>query len=134
MRYLKGTTNLDLFYVKSNNFDLIAYTDADYDRCKIDRKSTSGSCQILGNCLVSWSSRKQNTVALSSTEAKYVVAGNCCAQILWMKYQVENDGIRLQNISIKCDNTSAIALTKHLMFHARTKHIEVKHHFIRDHV
>ena len=79
MRYLKGSTSLELFYEKSNNFDLIAYTDVDYDGCKIDRKSTSGSCQFLGNCLVSWSSRKENTMALSSTETEYVVAKNCCA-------------------------------------------------------
>lgn len=133
LRYLKGSSNLELFYPKSNKFDLVAYTDADYDGCKIDRKNTSGSYQFLGNCLISWSSRKQNTVALSSTEAKYVVVGSC-AQILGIKHQFEDYRIILHNIPIKCDNTSAISLTKKLIFHARKKHIEVKHHFIRDHV
>jgi len=83
---------------------------------------------------VSWSSRKQNTVALSSTEAEYVATGSCCAQMLWMKYQLEDYGVRFQKILIKWDNTSAIALKRYLVFHARTKHTEVKHHFIRDHV
>jgi len=83
---------------------------------------------------VYWSSRKQNTVALSSTEAEYVATRSCCDQLLWMKYQLENYSIKLQNILIKCDNTSAIALTKNPVFHAQTKHIEVKHHFIRDHI
>jgi len=83
---------------------------------------------------VSWSSRKQNSIALSSTNAEYVATRSCCAQILWMKHQLEDFGIKLQNILIKCDNTSVIALTKNPVFHARTKHIEVKHHFIRDHV
>ena len=101
LRYLKGTTSLELFYLKSNNFDLITYTDVDYDGCKINRKSTSGLCQFLGNCILSWSSTKQNTTALSSTEAEYVAASNCCAQVLWMKYQVEDYGIRFQNILIK---------------------------------
>ena len=62
----------------------------DYDGCKIDRKNTSGSCQFLGNSLVSWSNRKKNTVTLSSFEAEYVVTGCCCAQILWMKHQLED--------------------------------------------
>jgi len=73
-------------------------------------------------------------VALFSTEAEYVAVESYCAQILSMKHQLEEYGIKLQNIPIKCDNTSAIALTKNPIFHARTKHIEIKHHFIRDHV
>ena len=78
-RYLKGSSNLELFYPKSNEFYLKAYTDTVYDGCKIDRKSTSGSCQFLGNSLVLWSSRKQNTIALSSTETEYVATGSCYA-------------------------------------------------------
>ena len=73
-------------------------------------------------------------MALSSTEAEYVVVSSCCAQVLLMKHQLEDYGLKLHNIPIKCDNTSAIALTKNLVFYARTKHIEVKNHFIRDHV
>ena len=80
-RYLIGTQNLGLWYPKGTSFDLIGFSDADYAGNKIDRKSTSGTCQFLGHMLVSWSSKKQNSVALSTTEAEYIVVGNCYAQI-----------------------------------------------------
>ena len=82
LRYLKCTTNLGLWYPKSENFELIAYADADFARCRLDRKSTSGTCQFLGHALVSWSSKKQNSVALSTIEAKYIAASACCAQVV----------------------------------------------------
>jgi hypothetical protein len=82
MRYLVLTPNLGLWYPKGSRFDLISYSDADYARCKVDRKSTSRTCQFLGRSLVSWSSKKQNFVVLSTAEAEYVVAGSCCAQLL----------------------------------------------------
>jgi len=113
---------------------LIGYSDADYGGCKIDRKSTSGTCHLLGSSLVSWHSKKQACVALSTTEAEYIAAGNCCAQILWMKQQLEDYNIFLKHIPMKCDNTSAINLTKNPIMHSRTKHIEIRHHFLRDHI
>jgi hypothetical protein len=82
MRYLVYTPMLGLWYPKGSNFYLIGYSDADYARCKIDRKSTSVTCQFLGRSLVSWASKKQNSVALSTTEAEYIAAGHCCAQLL----------------------------------------------------
>ena len=100
----------------------------------MDRKSTFGTCQFLGNMLVSWFSKKQHSVALSTTEAEYVAVDSCCAQVLWMKQQLEDFGISMEHIPIKCDNTSAICLTKNFIQHSRTKHIEIRHHFIRDHV
>ena len=84
-RYLKHTQNLGLWYPKDTTFDLIAYTNADYVRSRIDRKSTSGSCQLLGNMIVSWFCKKKNSVALFTAEAEYVAAGSCCAQVLRMK-------------------------------------------------
>ena len=132
-RYLVGTQNLGLFYPKSVEFNLQGYSDADYDGCKIDRKSTSGACQFLRPSLVSWCCKKQNSVALSTTEAEYIAIGNCCAQVLWMKQQLEDFNLHFSLIPIKCDNTSAINLTKNPIQHSRTKHIEIKHHFIRDH-
>ena len=84
--------------------------------------------------LISWFSKKQHSVALSTTEVEYVTVGSCCAQVLWMKQQLEEFGIAMDHISIKCDNTSAISLTKNPIQHSRTKHREIKHHFIRDHV
>jgi hypothetical protein len=85
LRYLKGTPSLGLWYPKDSGFELTAYTDSDYAGCKLDRKSTSGSCQFLGEKLVSWSSRKQNCVSTSTAEAEYVAAASCCSQVLWIK-------------------------------------------------
>ncbi|KAK8621081.1 hypothetical protein V6N13_067524 [Hibiscus sabdariffa] len=133
-RYLLDTPSLGLWYRRDSTFDLHAYSDADYGGCKIDRKSTSGTCQFLGNMLISWFSKKQNSVALSTTEAEYISADSCCAQVLWMKQQLFDYGIDVGTIPIKCDNTSAICLTKNPIHHSRTKHIEIRHHFIRDHV
>ena len=134
LRYLKDTTNLGIWYPKFTSFELIGYSDADYAGCRLDRKSTSGSCQFLGHSLVSWLSRKQNSVTLSTTEAEYVVAGYCVAQVLWMKQTLLDYGLKYDHIPIRCDNTSAINLTKNPIQHSRTKHIEIRHHFIRDHV
>ncbi|KAK2993369.1 hypothetical protein RJ640_008970 [Escallonia rubra] len=135
LRYLKGTHDLGLWFPRNTSFfDLIGYSDADYAGCKTERKSTSGGCQFLGHSLVSWSSKKQNSVALSTTEAEYMAVGACCAQILWMKQTLLDFGLKYDHIPILCDNTSAIDLTKNPIQHSRTKHIEIKHHFIRDHV
>jgi hypothetical protein len=82
MRYLVYTPKFGLWYPKGSTFELIGYSNVDYARCKIDRKSTSGTCQFLGRSLVSWASKKQNSVTLSTFEAKYIVAGHCCAQLL----------------------------------------------------
>jgi hypothetical protein len=133
-RYLLGTIDLGLWYPKSNSFDLISYTDADFAGCKIDRKSTSGTCHFLGHSLVSWFSKKQNSVALSTAEAEYVAVGSCCAQSLYIKQQLEDFKILFDHIPIRCDNTSAISLSKNPIQHSRTKHIEIRYHFIRDHV
>jgi transposase InsO family protein len=134
MRYLIGTQNMGLWYPKGTDCTLVGYSDSDFAGCKMDRKSTSGTCHLLGNSLVSWHSKKQASVALSTAEAEYVAAGSCCAQIIWMKQQLSDFGINLKTVPIKCDNTSAINLTKNPILHSRTKHIEIRHHFIRDHV
>ncbi|KAK9217771.1 hypothetical protein WN943_006399 [Citrus x changshan-huyou] len=133
-RYLIGTINLGLWYPRGTHIDLTCYSDADFAGYKVDRKSTSGTCHFLGHSLVSWFSKKQNSVALSTTEAEYIAAGSCCAQILWMKQTLRDYGIKLDQIPILCDNTSAINLSKNPIQHSRTKHIEIRHHFLRDHV
>jgi hypothetical protein len=84
-RYLVHTPYLGLWYPKGSNFDLVGYSDSDYVVCKVNRKSTTRTCQFLGRSLVLWSSKNQNSVALSTTEAKYVAASVCCVQLLWMK-------------------------------------------------
>ena len=129
-----GTTNICLWYPRNSTCTLIGYSDSDFAGSKTDRKSTSGTCQFIGSALVSWHSKKQNSVALSTTEAEYISADSCCAQILWMKQQLSDYGIFLDHIPIKCDNTSAINLSKNPVQHSRTKHIEIRHHFLRDHV
>jgi len=134
LRYVKGTTDFGLWYPKSSSFVLVGYSDADFAGCTLDRKSTSGTCQFLGPCLTSWSSKKQNSVALSTAEAEYVAVGNCVAQILWMKQTLEDFGLSFDKIPVLCDNTSAINIAKNPIQHSRTKHIEIRHHFIRDHV
>ncbi|CAH9071025.1 unnamed protein product [Cuscuta europaea] len=134
LRYLKGNPNSGLWYQTNGGFDLYGYSDSDFARCKIDRKSTSGTCQLIGGRLVSWFNKKQNSIATSTVEAEYIVAGSCCAQILWMKQQLKDYGEETKEISILCDNTSAIAITHNPVFHSKTKHIEIRHHFIREHV
>jgi len=89
---------------------------------------------FFGNCLISWHSKKQHSVALSTAEAEYVAAGSCCSQILWTKQQLLEYDLKLGCVPIKCDNTSAISLTKNHVLHSRTKHIEIRHHFLKDHV
>nr|AAK53851.1 Putative copia-like retroelement [Oryza sativa Japonica Group] len=133
LRYLVHTPNLGLWYPKGARFDLIGYADADYVGCKVDRKSTSGTCQFLGRSLVSWSSKKQNSVTLSTAEAEYVSARSCCAQLLWMKQTLRDYGLNVSKIPLICDNESAIKIANNHVQHSRTKHIDIRHHFLRDH-
>ena len=133
-RYLKGTTNLGLLYKKSLDYKLVGFCDADYAGDRIERKSTSGNCQFLGENLISWASKRQATIALSTAEAEYISAASCCTQLLWMKHQLEDYQITENCIPIYCDNTAAICLSKNPILHSRAKHIEIKHHFIRDYV
>ena len=81
-RYLSKMINVGLWYLRGCEFTLHAFSDADYAGCKLDWKSTSGTCQILAGCLISWSSRKQGTIAMSTAEAEYVAVGSCCSQVL----------------------------------------------------
>ncbi|XP_049405078.1 secreted RxLR effector protein 161-like [Solanum stenotomum] len=83
LRYLKGTTDLGLWYPKGSNFELVGYADADYAGYLAERKSTTSMAHFLGSCLISWGSKKQNSVALSTTKDEYVAAASCCAQLLW---------------------------------------------------
>jgi hypothetical protein len=124
-RYLVLTPNLGLWYHKGSHFDLLGYSDADYAGCKMDRKSTSGTCQFIGRSLISWSSKKQNFVVLSMAEAEYVTAGCCCAQLLWMRQTLKDYGYTMNHIPLLCDNESAIKITYNPCEHSRTKHIDI---------
>ncbi|GJV71392.1 retrovirus-related pol polyprotein from transposon TNT 1-94 [Tanacetum coccineum] len=98
------------------------------------RRSTSGSAQFLGDRLVSWSSKKQRSTAISTTEAEYIAMSGCCAQILWMRSQLKDYGFDFNKIPLYCDNKSAIALCCNNVQHSRSKHIDIRHHFIREQV
>ncbi|GKB52820.1 hypothetical protein Tco_0903573 [Tanacetum coccineum] len=113
---------------------LTAYSDADHAGCQDTRRSTSGSAQFLGDKLVSWSSKKQKSTAISSTEAEYIALSGCCAQILWMRSQLTDYGFTFNKIPLYCDNKSAIALCCNNVQHSRAKHIDVRYHFIKEQV
>jgi hypothetical protein len=133
MRYLVYTPKFGLWYPKGSTFDLIGYFDVDYAGCKIDRKSTSGTCQFLGRSLMSWASKKQNSVALSTAEAEYIATGHCCAQLLWMRQTLRDYSYKLSKVPLLCDNESAIRMVDNPVEHSRTKHIDIRYHFLRDH-
>jgi hypothetical protein len=103
-------------------------------QCKLDRKRTLGGCQFLRRPLVSWSSKKQNSIALSTANAEYILTGNCCAQLLWMKQTLLDYLISFKNVPIMCDNETIVKLATNLVQYSRTKHIDIKHHFLRGHV
>ncbi|KAK6137201.1 hypothetical protein DH2020_029055 [Rehmannia glutinosa] len=132
LRYLKGTSHLGLEFKPSQRLLLAGYSDSDYVGNIDDRKSTSGSCQFLGDCLVSWFSKKQNCVSLSTAEAEYISAAFCCTQLLWMKQTLADYKCSFENVPIFCDNISAINIAQNAVHHNRTKHIEIRHHFLRD--
>ncbi|KAJ9551856.1 hypothetical protein OSB04_015901 [Centaurea solstitialis] len=134
LRYLKGTPNRGLWYPKESGFELVAFSDADHGGCQLDRKSTSGHVQFLGDKLVSWGSKKQHCVSTSTTEAEYVAAASCCSQVLWMRTQLRDYDYHFNHIPIYCDSKSAIAITCNPVQHTRTKHIDIRYHFIKDHV
>jgi hypothetical protein len=133
MRYLVYTPKFGLWYPRGSTFDLIGYSDADWAGCKIDRKSSSGTCQLLGRSLVSWASKKQNSVAISTAKAEYIAAGHCCAQLLWMRQTLRDYGYKLSKVPLLCDNESAICMADNPVEHSRTKHIDIRYHFLRDH-
>ncbi|XP_049360823.1 secreted RxLR effector protein 161-like [Solanum verrucosum] len=134
LRYLKGTQDLVLIYPTGDSLNLIVYVDADYAGFLADRKSTSGMTHLLGSSLISWGTKKQNSVALSSTEAEYVADASCCAQLIWIKQQLEYFGVLIDIIPLICDNTRAMNMAKNPVQHKRTNHIDVRHHFLRDNI
>ncbi|GJT29631.1 putative ribonuclease H-like domain-containing protein [Tanacetum coccineum] len=131
-RYLKGKPKLGLWYPRVSSFDLESYSDSDYAGANLDRKSTTGGCQFLGRRLISWQCKKQTIVTTSTIEVEYVAAANCCGQVLWILNQMLDYGFNFMNTKIYIDNESTICIVKNPVFHSKTKHIEIRHHFIRD--
>ena len=136
LRYLKGSIECGLWFPKSSSPPCItAYSDADWAGCSIDRKSTGGFCIFLGSSIINWSAKKQPTVARSSTEAEYRSLANTAAELTWICKLLVDIGFHLPcKPKLWCDNISAISLAKNPIFHARTKHVELDYHYIREKV
>jgi hypothetical protein len=111
-RYLRHTLDFGLWYSASSPLALHGFSDADFAGCRLDRKSTSGTCQFLGSFLMSWSSRKQSSVAQSTTEAEYVAAASCCSQLIWITYTISDFGEECTHVPLQCDSTSVISVAK----------------------
>nr|GFA70720.1 copia protein [Tanacetum cinerariifolium] len=133
-RYLKGTVNMGLWYLKGSSFELTAFSNADHVGCIDSRKSTSGGIQFLGDKLVSWMSKKQNCTAMSSAKAEYVALSASYAQVMWMRTQLQDYGFNYNKIPLYCDYQSAITISCNLVQHSRTKHIHTRYHFIKEQV
>nr|GEU77397.1 putative ribonuclease H-like domain-containing protein [Tanacetum cinerariifolium] len=130
--YLKGQPILGIWYPKDSPLELIAYFDSDYTGASLDRKSTTGGCQFLGSRLIYWQCKKQTIMANFTTKAEYITASNCCGQVLWLQNQLMDYGYNFMQAKIRVDNESAICVVKTLVYHSKTKHIEIRHYFIRD--
>ncbi|GJX54636.1 hypothetical protein Tco_0283005 [Tanacetum coccineum] len=134
-RYLKDSINMGLWYPKDTGFELTAFSDSDHAGCLDSRKSTSGGIQFLGgDKLVSWSSKKQDCTSMSSAEAEYVSLSACCAQVLWLRTQLTDYGFHFDKIPMYYDSKAAIAISCNPVQHSRTKHIDVRYHFIKEQV
>nr|GEX07570.1 ribonuclease H-like domain-containing protein [Tanacetum cinerariifolium] len=133
-RYLRCTINMGLWYLKGSSFGLTTFLIHDHAGCVDTRKSTSRGIQFLGDKLVSWMSKKQDCTAMSSAEAEYVALSARCAQVMWMRTQLQDYGLNYNNIPLYCDSQSAIAISCNPVQHSRTKHIHTRYHFIKEQV
>ncbi|GJX21226.1 hypothetical protein Tco_0223903 [Tanacetum coccineum] len=127
-----SSTHLGLRYPKRTGIETVVYADSDHEGDYVDRKSTSSICTFVGCCLTYWFSKKQTALAISTTKAKYVSVGKACQQALWMKQALIDFDIRLDDVLIMCDNKGVIDLSKNPVQYSRTKHIKIRHNFLRD--
>ena len=132
IKYVKTTAEFGMWYSKDTIDVLARNSVANWAGNADDRKSTLGGCFYVGNNLVSWMSKNQNSTSLSIAEAEYIAAGSCCTQLLRMQKLFHDYGICQEHLTIYCDSTSAINISKNPIQHSRTKHIEIQHHLIRE--
>jgi len=132
LQYLKSEPALGILLNRNPTFDLLAYCDADWASCSHTRKSVSGFVIFLGNTLISWKSKKQVTVSLSSAEAEYRSLRRLTTELAWLSRLLSELTLTsITPIPVKCDNLAAIYIAKNPVFHERTKHIELDCHFVR---
>jgi hypothetical protein len=133
MRYLKGTLDWGLNYDGDHDFTLSGYTGLEWDGSVFDRKSTSGRCFSLGSTMISWQSRKQSSIALSTTETEYIAACSANCETVWLRKLLTGlFNLEMEANTILCDNQSCIKMTKNPVLHDKSKHIEIRYHYIRD--
>jgi len=133
LRYLKSTISHTFCIHKNSSKQLTAYSDSDWASCPDDRRSTSGYCVLLGKNILSWSSKKQPTVSRSSTESEYKAIANAAAELTWIQTLLHELGVTSPTQPVLyCDNIGATYLVSNPIYHARTKHIEIDYHFVRD--
>jgi len=133
MKYLKGTLDCGLSYNGDHDFRLSGYTNSYWDGSVYDRKRTSGCCFSLGSAMISWQSRKQSRIALSTAKAKYIVVCSASCESIWLrKLLIGLFDPDMEAITILCDNQSCIKMTKNHVFHDKSKHIEIRYHYICD--
>jgi len=134
LRYLRGTTDVDLVYDKGSGFNsnVIGYVDSDYAGDLDKRRSLTGFVFTLSGCAISWNATLQSTVALSTTEVEYMAAAEAVKEAIWLRGLVSDLGLQQDETVVFCDSQSAIHLTKNQMYHERTKHIDVRYHFLRE--
>jgi hypothetical protein len=133
LRYLKSAPGQGLFFSAAQNQKLIAYSDSDWGECKETRRSVTSFCIFLGDSLISWKSKKQATISLSSTEAEYRAMRQVTCEVKWLSYLLgELQCFLTQPTPLFCDNKGAIYITENTSFHERTKHLEIDCHYVRE--
>ena len=133
LRYVQGTITYGLRYTSSSGVLLSRYSNSDWAGSAVNRKSTSGYCFNTGLAMISWSSRKQGSIAQSTAEAEYIATSDACKEAVWLRKLLSDlfKG-KLDSTIIHCNNQSCIKLSENPVFHDRLKHIETRYHFIRD--
>ena len=133
LRYLKGTVDYGLKYDANQKINLEGYVDSDWAGSAIDRKSTSGCCFSMGSGVISWFSKKQYYVSLSTTEAEHVTTFSASCEAVWLwKLLSDLFDLQMDATCLHCDNQSCLKLSENPVFHDKLKHIEIKYHYIRD--